>query len=181
MCGKAILCWVQSFKMPSIISMQCNKFDWMHRLVYWITSFVLFWLFIEGFHCVYCPTNQRECVVIPELNEFECLSKVACELPDGSFEYDLTDEECRFVQWFSWQLRNVYNLFQEWKELAAVLNAGERVANQLWISQVFAFSQQFPHHLNVRLWESQMEWRQFGMQRVDVLQQVYQMPQTVWR
>ena len=53
-------------------------------------------LFNVGSYCVYCPPNGSGCVEVPNLtNEEECTNAVACEFPDGTVEFNFTEEECR--------------------------------------------------------------------------------------
>ena len=52
--------------------------------------------FFTEFHCVYCPADgSLPCTNLPQFtNEDECNAAVACELPDGSLDFSLTEEEC---------------------------------------------------------------------------------------
>ena len=52
-----------------------------------------------GSYCVYCPENgDLPCQKADNFdNENDCNGGVACELPDGSVVFTLTEEECRFL------------------------------------------------------------------------------------
>ena len=63
-------------------------------------SFLRFSIFESGrYHCVYCPSDSSiPCTLIPSItNEVACKNAIACELPDGSVEFGLNEDECRFV------------------------------------------------------------------------------------
>ena len=51
------------------------------------------------FYCVYCPASgDSQCQHLPEFTtQEECEAAVACELPDGTVDFSLTEEECRYV------------------------------------------------------------------------------------
>ena len=45
---------------------------------------------------MYCTENGDSCEKIPNYtNEDDCLNAFACELPDGSVDFSLTEDECR--------------------------------------------------------------------------------------
>ena len=53
-------------------------------------------------YCVYCPENGAlpcEPVNI-YTNEGDCGNAFACELPDGTVDFTLSEEECRFISNF---------------------------------------------------------------------------------
>jgi len=50
-----------------------------------------------GSYCLYCPPNgDLPCMEVPGIeDQASCDSAIACELPDGSIDFTLTESECR--------------------------------------------------------------------------------------
>ena len=52
----------------------------------------------SGFTCALCLSDTAPCTIVEGITtEEDCNNVVACELPDGSFRYDLTADQCENV------------------------------------------------------------------------------------
>ena len=53
--------------------------------------------FSKGSYCVYCPSNGTlPCRIVEGYSQSNCSSGIACEFPDGTVEFGLSAEECRY-------------------------------------------------------------------------------------